>query len=86
MIRDLGERVEAILGQDDRAARLQQKYLGAPANGVRIVDHQDLHAMQRIAFRHFAPQRVASRQAEVARNATADWAQVCHVPEGLPRA
>ena len=44
MVGDLGERVEAVLREDHRAPGLQQKYLGAAAYGVRIVDHHDLDA------------------------------------------
>ncbi len=51
MVGDLGERVEAILGQNHRTAGLQQENLGAAANGVRIVDHHHLDALQRILLR-----------------------------------
>ena len=55
VIGDLGQRVEAVLGQDDRAARLQQEDFGAAANGVRIVDHHHLDALQRICSANSTP-------------------------------
>jgi len=59
MVGDLRQRVEAILRQDHRAPRLQQKNFGAAANRVRVVDHQHLDALQRVAFRHFAPRHAS---------------------------
>ncbi len=44
VIGDLGERIEAVFGEDHRAPRLQQEDLGAAPNGVRIIDHHDLDA------------------------------------------
>ena len=35
VVGDLGQRVEAVLGQDHLASRLQQEDLGAAADGVR---------------------------------------------------
>jgi hypothetical protein len=42
VIADLGEGVEAVLGEDDLVAGLAQKELGAATNGVAVVDDQHL--------------------------------------------
>jgi hypothetical protein len=41
---DLGQRVEAVLGQHHLVAALAQEDLGAAPDGVAVVDHQDLGA------------------------------------------
>jgi hypothetical protein len=46
VIGDLGERIEPVLGQDHLAPGLREEDLGAPADGVRIVDHHHFHAGQ----------------------------------------
>ena len=44
VVRDLGQGVKAVLGEDHRAPRLQEEDLRAAAYGVRVVDHHDLDA------------------------------------------
>ena len=41
---DLGQRVESVLCQDDVAAGLLQKYLGAASDRVGVVDHEHLQS------------------------------------------
>ena len=46
MVGDLGQRVETVLGQDDRAPGLKKKNLGASTNRVAVVDDHDFDARQ----------------------------------------
>jgi hypothetical protein len=52
VVRDLGERVKTILGENDLASRLHQKNLSASTDSIAIVDHHDAYAGQAIAFSH----------------------------------
>jgi hypothetical protein len=47
VVGDFRESIKAILRQDHRASRLQQEDFRAAANGVRVVDHHHLDALQR---------------------------------------
>lgn len=42
VVADLGQGVEAVLGQHDLVAALLEEDLGAAPDGVAVVDHQDL--------------------------------------------
>src|SRR6266480_1094634 len=45
MVGDLGERIEAIDRREDLAALLRQQRLGRAANGLAVVDDEDLQAL-----------------------------------------
>jgi hypothetical protein len=52
VVGDLGQGVEAVLGEQHLAARLGQKYLSATPDGVGIVDDHHLDAVQGMGVRH----------------------------------
>src|ERR1700743_1262864 len=46
MVRDLGQRIETIDGGEHFAAFLGEKGFGSPANGLAVIDHENLEARE----------------------------------------
>jgi hypothetical protein len=52
VVGNLRQRIETVFRQHDLAAGLHQKYFGAASDGVAVVDHHHLDAVQIDCFRH----------------------------------
>ena len=52
VVGDLRQRVEAVLREDDLAARLHEEDLGAAPDGVAVVDHHHAYAGEVLGVRH----------------------------------